>query len=176
MREPIDNLYFNWLCAKVITVEVPTPSTTYWKLLRKLFDTEFVWLLSGDDNRAEDGIELRKEFLRAANEKADDSWNNLGCSIFEMLIAFSRVLEFETDDPASQWFWVFLENLGIADLNDAADLEMANVDEILRKFVWRIYNEDGSGGLFPLKYPNRDQLKVEIWYQFCDYLIDLESD
>ncbi len=90
MTEPLENLYFNWLCAKVIHVENPTPSLTYWKLFRELHNFEYVWLISGDDNRAEDGLELRTEFLMEVNLPDDPVWSGVGCSVFEMLIAFSR--------------------------------------------------------------------------------------
>ncbi len=61
----------------MIHVEVPTPSLTYWKLFRTLYSTEFVWLLSGDDNRAEDGLELREEFLLESNIPDDPQWRDI---------------------------------------------------------------------------------------------------
>jgi hypothetical protein len=118
MDEPLENLYFNWLCAKVIRVEVPTPSLTYWNLFRKLFSTEFVWLLSGDDNRCEDGLELRREFLMESGLEGE-SVNPVGCSIFEMLIGLARRLEFNTSDSTAFWFWHLLTNLGLSEINDA---------------------------------------------------------
>ena len=63
MEEPIENLYFNWLYTKVSDVKNQTPTTKFDRLLILLHRTEFVWLLSGDDNRAEDGRDLRIEFL-----------------------------------------------------------------------------------------------------------------
>ena len=121
MDEPIEDIYFNWLYSKVASVEVPTPSLTYWNLLRELHATEFVWLISGDDNRAADGVELRKEFHRMIQLELDQDlpWMMLGCSVLEMLIAFSRRASFQTDMPEREWFWIFLEHLGLADLNDA---------------------------------------------------------
>ncbi len=111
MNEPLENLYFNWLCAKVIYVENPTPFLTYWKLFRKLYSTEYVWLLSGDDNRAEDGVELRTEFLVEADLFDEGVWDDSGCSIFEMLVAFSRRTQFMAGKTEQFWFWHFLENL-----------------------------------------------------------------
>ena len=52
MGEPLENLYFNWLSAKVINPLDTDREATYWDLLRKLHNTEFVWVISGDDNRA----------------------------------------------------------------------------------------------------------------------------
>lgn len=174
MIEPIESLYFNWLSAKVMQIEVPTPSLTFWKLLRELHNTEFVWLVPNDDNRAEDGLDLRLEFLREANLEPDFGWSNVGCSIFEMFIAFARRLEFETDQPLREWFWIFIDNLGLSSCNDATYPGAVNVDDILYKFVWRTYDYNGQGGMFPLQKADRDQRKVEIWYEFCAYLSDLE--
>lgn len=174
MNEPIEDLYFNWLYQKVASIENPTPSLTYWTLLRDLHSTEFVWLISGDDNRCEDGLDLRREFRRTAFIDLDLPWMLLGCSVLEMLIAFSRRAEFDTDLTARQWFWVFMENLGLKDLNDAHRNITHRVSHILDRFIWRTYSSNGQGGLFPLKYTQHDQRGVEIWYQFCEYLVDQE--
>lgn len=176
MNEPIESTYFNWLCAKVMQIENPTPSLTYWNLLRELHNTEFVWLLSGDDNRAEDGLDLRPEFLTASFLKRDSFWENVGCSVLEMLIALARRAEFETDIPAKDWFWTFIDNLGLLDFNDASDENPEIIKEILFRFIWRTYEYNGVGGLFPLRNPEHDQRKVEIWYQFAEYLTDQERD
>lgn len=172
MTEPIENLYFNWLYSKVASVDVPTPSLTFVKLLRALYTTEYVWLVSGDDNRVEDGLELRKQFLRESFLRHDDEFLHVSCSVLEMLIAFSKRAEFQTDLSAREWFWIFLDNIGLAELSDATDGIEQSVDETLYSVIWRTYNFDGGGGLFPINNPKRDQRKLEIWYQFCDYLID----
>jgi hypothetical protein len=172
VSEPLENLYFNWLCAKVMHVENSTPSLTYWNLLRTLHNTEFVWLIVGDDNRAEDGLELRGQFLIAADIPDHPEWRHEPCGLLEMLIAFSRRAEFQTDRPASEWFWEFIENLGLLDCNDAANCNQDDIGEVLYQLVWRTYDMYGQGGLFPIEHPKHDQTKTEIWYQFCEYLVD----
>ena len=77
MTELLEDPYFEWLCAQVIRQET-TPSLTYERLLATLHATEFVWLVSGDDNRAEDGVELRDPTERG----------HMPCSVLQMLIAF----------------------------------------------------------------------------------------
>lgn len=172
MSEPLENLYFNWLCAKVVDIRETSPGLTYWKLFKALHTTEFVWLLTGDDNRAEDGKELRGEFLLQADIPDDPDWRTLvECSVLEMLIAFSRRTEYMSGSPAKDWFWIFIENLGLKECNDA-NFNGAQVDEVLYSFIWRTYRGDGVGGLFPLTNPGSDQKEVELWYQFCDYLAD----
>lgn len=173
MNEPIEEVYFNWLYTKVASVAVPTPSLTYYTLLRDLHMTEFVWLLSGDDNRAEDGMELRKEFLREAMLEQDPPWLSIPCSVLEMLIAFTRRASFVTDKGAREWFWIFLDNLGLSEMTDARSNVSERVYEAMDTFVWRTYHSNGDGGgMFPLHSPEHDQREVEIWYQFCEWLVD----
>lgn len=175
MDEPIEEVYFNWLYSKVASVDVPTPSLTHWTLLRDLHNTEFVWLVHGDDNRAEDGLDVRHEFHRNVRLDGNDlPWMHIPCSVLEMLIAFSRRAEFQTDMPARTWFWIFLENLGLAQCNDAKHGITQRVSSVLDRFIWRTYRANGQGGMFPLSNPREDQRKVEIWYQFCEYLVDQE--
>lgn len=171
-NEPIESAYFNWLCAKVGPTH-GTPSQVHWKLLRELHNTEFVWVEAMDENRALDGLDLRREFVDATHSSSDPSWDFLGCSVLEMLIAFSRRASFVTDRRPRDWFWECLRNLGIDHLSDAV-YDGHRINDVLDRFIWRTYDFNGQGGLFPLQDPHTDQRRVEIWYQFCDYLIDQE--
>lgn len=175
MDEPLEEMYFNWLYTQVASVEFPTPSNTFLTLFRDLHAVEFVWLVSGDDNRAEDGLEVRKDFLRQARLDQDPPWLSIGCSFLEMLIAFSRRAAFDVDFRSPrEWFWQFLDNLELADLCDARSGVSRKVSTTLDRVIFRTYRNDGRGGLFPLERPNHDQRKVEIWYQFCEWLVDQE--
>lgn len=173
MDERLENMYFDWLCAKVIRVKNPTPSLTYDTLLRTLHNTEFVWFLSGDDNRAQDGKELRREFLIAGNFPDDIEWRTqYPCSVFEMLIAFSRRAEFNSEMPAHAWFWEMMSNLNLNGANDASEISPYEIADVLEHFMFRQYPPNGDGGLFPLSDPREDQTQVEIWYQFCEYVVE----
>lgn len=174
MDEPIEEVYFNWLYSKVASVDVPTPSNSYWTLLRDLHTTPFVWMVQGDDNRREDGLDVRREFHNQFHVDRNDPWMNIECSVLEMLIAFSRVAEFNSDLSARDWFWIFMRNLGLDELSDACCDITRQVSEVMDIFIWRTYRRNGRGGLFPIKRPEHDQRQVEIWYQFCEYLIDQE--
>ncbi len=121
-----------------------------------------MWLLSGDDNRAEDGLELREEFLLESTIPDDPQWRGTGCSIFEMLIAFARRAQFAAGETVTFWFWHFLENLNLI-VNDASNITDQEVEQILYDFVWRDYPADGRGGLFPMEKPPDDQKTVEVW-------------
>lgn len=173
MNEPFEHLYFNWLYAKVAYTDVRTPATTYYNLFRILHQTEFAYLLSGDDNRAEDGKELRREFIFAGDFPDDVEWRTLiPCSMLEMLVAFSIRAAYMADGLARDWFWEFLDNLGFRELSDDVDISVYEVQEKIDSVIWRSYESSGYGGMFPLRDPMEDQTKVEIWYQFCQYLVD----
>lgn len=167
MREPIEHEYFNWLCAKVLS----TRGDMYIDLLRILYTTPFEWSIHGDKNRAEDGQELRLDFLRASPSWAlDPLWFEQRCSVLEMLIALSYRAAFQTDIPARDWFWQLVANLGLDECRRLHRSEEGFVKDAIRRFNSRRYTDGGHGGIFPLRWPKHDQRKVEIWFQFCEYL------
>ena len=141
--------------------------------MKQLYVKEFVWLIPNDDNRAEDGKELRYEFINEQGiDEVDQAWLDLGCSVLEMMIALARRAAFESDDEVVEWFWRFIFNLG---LNNHTDIAYASktereVDNVLDTVIFRTYDADGLGGLFPLTHPRQDQRKVELWYQLAAYL------
>lgn len=100
----------------------------------------------------------------------------LGCSVLEMLIGLSRRLAFEGGGEPAGWFWLLMRNLTLDGMDDERfDLmDPTIVDDIVQRLVWRQYNWDGKGGLFPLQFPNRDQREVEIWYQMQAWLLENE--
>lgn len=176
MTEHVDEAYFHWLYAKVAWREVYTPSTSFHSLLYFLHCTEYVWRLSGDDNRAEDGRDLRSEFLAQSRYRVDETWMLLDCSVLEMLIGLARRAAFATSKNTQEWFWIFLENLGLSEVSDASYASTPNLGEIVERFVWRQYDVRGRGGIFPLRYPQHDQREVELWYQFSEYVLENDID
>lgn len=173
MQPPLDELYLGWLYKQVSPVTIKNPSRTYYNFLKQLYEKEFVWFVSNDDNRAEDGKNLRYEFLHEV-EDWDEEWLKLSCSMLELLIGLSRRLAFETDNEPRDWFWKLVENLELVDLSDRSydRNKMFEVDETLDRVIWRTYLPNGKGGLFPLKNVHADQRHVELWYQMNAYLLE----
>lgn len=170
MGQPLEAMYFDWLYAKAMLSD--QPALSYSRLIQTLYETEFIWLVVGDDNRAADGLELRKEFLTAARlEGVSLSDFTFGCTVLEMMLAFTHRAEFQTDISPCKWFWEFLSNLGLSDHYDDK-FDQQQVADILYDFVWRTYGYSGNGGMFPLSNAETNQTKVEIWYQFCAYLLE----
>lgn len=180
MDKPLDELYFTWLYSQVGVVDSKDPSASYWKLLKLFYTKEFVWFVPNDDNRANDGRDLRMEFLnqehisRREVDREDPHWLRLSCDMLELFIGMSRRLAFEGDGHPRDWFWVMIENLNLHHHRDGKRWTKAGVDQILDRVIWRTYDFDGNGGIFPLRYPTRDQRKVELGYQMSLYLLELE--
>lgn len=172
MKEPIEELYFNWLCAKVIPVELPPSTTIYRDLLRILYKTEFVWSIPGDRNREADGVELRLDFLNEVRVRDNHEWHFAPCSVLEVFIAFAKRALFQTEIPVKEWFWIFMDNLELGEYRHLSKDNLIDIEHRLQTFLYRQYSENGQGGMFPMRWPREDQRKVEIWYQFCQYLED----
>lgn len=173
-QPPLDELYFTWLYSKVGSVKEAHPSKTYWAILKKLFTKEFIWLVPNDDNRAEDGRDLRKEFLHQERiTRVDDDWMRLGCSMLELLIALARRMEFESPGwTVKARFWELMENLLLDKYSDDCPFSEQEIDDILDAVIWRTYADDGTGSLFPLRNVRQPTPQLEIWYQMCAYLIE----
>lgn len=172
---PIDELYLTWLHDQVCPRQLNLHGRVYWKLLRALYSKEFVWFIPNDDNRVEDGRDLRFEFSGEQGlVDVDPGWLDLGCSMLEMLVGLSKRLSFEAGREPCEWFWHLLDNLELADKHDQASFTSDEVDSVLDRVIFRTYDRDGSGGLFPLRRAKRDQRRVELWYQLSAYLLEQE--
>ena len=150
---------------------------TYNNLFMHLYAYDFTWPRSipGDANRAEDGLQLRRDlgFYDILTDKP--------CSILEMLIALAMRLErdamhnHEEGDRTSQWFWEMIVNMGLGSQNDV-NYDSAYVNSCIERFIRREYDADGgNGGIFVLNSPRRDLRDVEIWYQAMWYLTEISN-
>ena len=173
MSAYLDELYFEWLYGQICVTRNRNPARSYWKLFKMLHEKEFLWIIPNDDNRADDGRDLRYECLQANNFEPDDvdqDWLKMGCSFLELLIGMSRRLAFLTGSEPVEWFWEMLENLDLQKYNDLTHIPRKQVESILDQVIWRTYRRNGRGGLFPLNYAREDQRDVELWYQLNAYI------
>jgi hypothetical protein len=170
MTDPLDGYYLEWLYA---LVGRPAENVNHFDLLTMLYSSEFFMLVPNDDNRCGDGLELRREFMREdIPVKVSRAWLSLGCSVLEMMIGVARHLSFEMDGEVGEWFWHLSDNLGLTKYHDKR-FDARRVSEIIERLIWRQYEYNGKGGLFPLKAPYQDQRRVEIWFQMESYMLEL---
>lgn len=176
MNMPLDEAYFVWLYSQVGSVDNKNRSKTYWNLLRIFYGKEFTWLqkIERDENRAQDGRDLRREFLQETKTKTNDrGWLEMPCSFLELLVALAWRLEFQSgEESQSTWFWILIDNLGLTECTDTHPPDEIIVNHILDKVMNRDYAKNGAGGLFPLKRATEDQRDVELWYQAEAYLLE----
>ena len=172
--------YFDFLCSIVDRDRMKKKE----ELLSVLHSIDFYALIPNDDNRGEDGKQLRDRFVdeEGLQTLSLGQWTRLDiptgpCTVLEMLIGLSYRLEFETEQSqwektTDEWFWILIDNLGLLGIYSRENLSAGDVHSIVKIFLDRRYGSDGSGGLFPLKDPQKDQRRVEIWYQMSAYVIE----
>jgi len=165
----IQNDYFPWLISQINIP--PRGNTTYNGMLSMLYDAEFIWILSGDDNRLQDGVDLRHEFLNHTKNKEIE---NRPISVLEVLIALSRRVSWITTESPEKWAWQLIKNLRLHKASDPlTSRKESNVEDTIEILIWRMYEYDGRGGFFPLQYPKEDQTRKEIWDQMNAYVNEM---
>jgi hypothetical protein len=136
-----------------------------------LFTIEFVWTVPHDDNRLQDGLDLRTEFSNEQKIRLEK-----GATVLEVLIALSRRLAFTAGGRAEDWAWQLLANLRLTKMTDPfTENKARKVANILETLIWRQYHANGLGGFFPLNWPDKDQTQVEIWYQMQKYVNEIQQ-
>ncbi len=171
--KPLDEQYLTWLYSQVAAVGIGNPVKTHWTLLGQLYRHEFVYLIGNDENRALDGIELRREFAEASDIRIEDQeWMEFPCSMLELLVALSRRLSFDGGGEPRERFWEMMDNLRLSKYTDAAGVDVDGVHMTLENVIWRNYRTNGVGGIFPLKHATQDQTGIELIYQMSDYILE----
>lgn len=175
--------YFKWLYSNVDRRSQPE----YIKLCEVLYNRPFIWSVPNDDNRCEDGKDLRETFLRerpgAENPDIIDEFLEEDCTVFEVLVAIAKRMDFilydlNRSEKTPKWFMCLLENLNLDGFTDEMDSGDAlrpaiikEVDHILDVWLNRKYDRYGNGGLFPIKGNcPRDMRRTELWYQMHAWL------
>lgn len=173
--------YFSWMC-KLICGDDYELRFAYKRLLNRLHDIEFTYIIPMDENRVQDGIDLRRRFgydCRYSDLDLDRGLDLDGdsCSVLEMMVSLALACEEHImDDPdigdrTGRWFWTMIQSLGLDDMRDNK-FDIDYVDFIVTSFLNRDYEPNGEGGLFTLKQCRRDLRNVDIWYQMMWYLTE----
>ena len=174
IRDRIVDEYFEWLC-ELVDIKRFSKRVSYRKLLSHLHNIEFTWFIPYDDNRADDGIQLRRRYALECHDMDLIDYISGPCSVLEMMAALAiRCEENIMDDTAfgnrtGQWFWGMIHNLGLSPMTDS-DFDREYIDDVIARFLDREYEPDGRGGLFTIKNCEYDLRTVEIWRQLSWYL------
>lgn len=171
--DQIKDKYFEYLCELVDTMRFARQNS-YRKLLMHLHNIEFTWFVPNDDNRADDGIQLRRRFGLSRNDTGLQIYLDGPCSVLEMMVALALRCEEWMDNTeygnrTGQWFWGMISNLGLNSMRDS-NFDRNYVNDVIARLLNREYEPDGKGGLFTVKHCNHDLRTVEIWCQLSWYL------
>lgn len=180
MKEPIEELYFEWLCKQVVRDRGQDVLFPYTIVCGLMHEITFNGRVPNDDNRSAEGRDLRFEFLENLDWRTayvGESWQKFlvtDGTLFEVLIALARRCDFQVELGVGEWFFIFLKNLTLerASNNDFALEHKTAIRRILLKFNDRRYSARGTGSIFPLKRAPKDMRKLELWYQMSAYIIE----
>jgi hypothetical protein len=161
----IDLDYYEWLIEQI---HIPN-GKSYRGLFEVMHNTAFHWTIPNDDNRVQDGKDLRYYFLDGRKGQIE-----LGeATLLEILVSLSQKVAFTAGGNPKRWAWKLLKNLRLTHKADPLNQEdLERINDVLDALVWRTYQYNGRGGFFPLENPKEDQRKVEIWYQMNAYVIE----
>lgn len=172
--ERVNDEYFEWLC-ELIDARRFSKQVGYMKLLTHLHNIEFTWFILRDDNRADDGVQLRRRYALEREDLTLQRYLYGPCSVLEMMVALAiRCEETIMDDVrmgnrTGQWFWGMIHSLGLNHMSDNR-FDRDYVDDVVSRFLNREYEPDGRGGLFTVRHCDFDLRTVEIWCQLSYYL------
>lgn len=174
-RDEVINEYFEWLTNMVVKNKPKSKRLSFNKLLTFLHATNFRHIILMDENRAEDGKDLRYRYARETGWPDVPDCLDGPCSVLEMMIALSiRCEEWIMDNTeygnrTGQWFWDMITSLGLGSMTDER-FDKILVSDVIERFLDREYQPNGKGGLFTIKNCNDDLRDIEIWVQLCWYL------
>ena len=177
-EETLLKLYFDWLTE---FIDFDDKVNLYDHLLEHLFNTDFVWLESIplDRNRAVDGLQLRQRYSALLGQNGDGQaflsiMQNKNCSMLEMLIAFAERLTQLVTLEKYEFFWMFIDNLGLGWATEY-DFDIDIVNDILRDFTYgTVHGEEPKGKENPpVLFPCREvynNLNSDLYMQANLYL------
>lgn len=177
MAQTIKDKYFDWIC-EIINHNECDDETSYTELLHYLDDVEFTYILDMDQNRLEDGIDLRYRFgyeMKYSRDIVENNLDNRPCTVLEMMVALAIRCEegfmddLDEGDRTGEWFWNMIESLKLDTMTNL-NFDENYCDSVIDIFLNREYAPNGEGGLFTVKNPKSDMRDVEIWYQMMWYL------
>lgn len=180
MRNQIESEYNEWLLE--LSENLCADGTSHQKLFEYLYSREFYSNVGRDENRVEDGKDLRLRFsedsMRYNYRDIYKYLYNYPCSVLEMMIALAYRCEdimsdFEKGDRTGTWFSEMLHSLHLDEMDDN-NYDEQYVEQVVDNLINHKYKRNGDGGLFTINNPRKNMQKVEIWYQMCWYLDELE--
>lgn len=169
--------YLRWLEPQLIDPAGNRNGNSYWGLIELMFSMPFTWSVEQDDNRLMDGLELRVEFANLSRLSQRTMHNFGPCTFLEVLLGLSRRLAFAAGGNAVGWAWELLTNVELHRMSDPLTPgKQRRAEEIMLRVIGRTYAPDGTGGFFPLAWPDGDQTRIELWYQMNAFIAEIHPE
>lgn len=154
--------YYNWL------MDIIGGPGDYSLVLNYLYHEEYSSPISMDENRAEDGLEMRYYYEVDTGKICDKTGP---CTVLEMMIGLAYRVENDfLYDPkvgnrVGKWFWDMFFNANLENLYVSGQKKWAN-----GHFYGAKVDRHGRLELFKMaqKPPNWDDF--EVWKQLCRYI------
>lgn len=147
---------------------------------RYLFDAldrePFIPACRMDENRAEDGVDLRHRYFLETGEESGHGLRR--CTMLEMLAALAMrceetiMIDMDVGRRVGRWFFPMLVNMA-SPLEDGIFGSPYTVMMGCRRLRNHDYAPDGRGGLFYIPGYKGDMRGLEIWSQLMAYLVYL---
>lgn len=147
---------------------------SYRELLSILFDYEFRVVIEMDHNRVKNALYLRDHIAEEAGLSViDDDY----CSVLDILVHLADRIAFNVDRLSEHetglrcYFWEMIENFGFGECTDEDDKwPIDYVWGILDRWIYRNYDDNGSGTPFPICHRVSKFSKFELWDQMQIYI------
>lgn len=169
----ITERYFKWLCDKLFYGR----DISHKKLIRKLFELDFIYIIRNDENRESDGLYLRKDFKNEANISKDYIFD-FPCSVLEMLLTLCQKIDYDCSDSITGplidvAFYMLIDNAGLLQFDDY-NYDDSKIEDIIENILYHNYLPNGEGSFFPLKRPMEDSRDLELLTQMNRYLNEID--
>ena len=170
--------YTMWLSNRVRTEH----SYEYMFLLSELNKIEYYFVNAMDEDRVKWALLLRDQF--AKEEGTNDIYNVMpgSCTALELLISMAEAADFTLYDNEEgrrpeQFFWIFIHNLGLSYLTDAAwSFDATNfIFSVITKWFDRRFSPNGTGTPWPNNKTRADLTNVPMWDAMQWWLADNEE-
>lgn len=145
----------------------------YSDLCETLLDIEFEYHIGNDCDRAEDGLNLRREFECIIGARISDV---SPCSMLEMLVAVSirtaeLMYEGEEDDTPGDYFWIFLGYLGLDKMRNRSDFRRCQ-RQIVNICATFMDENCQNVDIVDVKHKPKNWSNLEIWKRINWFLTE----
>lgn len=169
MTKPLHEKYLDYLGSQLIANKALEDHRDLFEIMHAM---EFIPMfhVGNDDNREQDGLDVRVQWMM----ERDASGLQGPVSFLEMLVGLTRRATALDDElSAKEWGQLIIKNMGLEQMWDPlSERKRKKCIDTIESIVWRTFERDGTGGMFPLQRAEYDQRRVEIWHQLNAYIIE----